>query len=612
MVDFKAIRAQFPILDQEIHGHPLVYLDSAATSQKPNAVIDAEANFYRTINAGVHRGAHELAARSTMAFEEARAKVAKLVGANAAEGEEEVVVTGGATAGLNLLATAFGNASLGRGGEAAKRFALKPGDEIVVSRAEHHSVLLPFQELSYRTGATFKWIDLTEDGRVRTDNLDEVITERTKVVAVTHVGNATGAITNIAPIIKRAHEVGSIFILDACQSVPHLKVDFHALDVDFAAWSAHKMYGPTGVGFLYGKRDLLEALPPANFGGSVVELAYMDHEAQYMAPPARFEAGTQPVAQVVAAGVAAEWMMNIGLENIEAHEKTIAAELLKLGDVDGIRILGPRENVDRIGTVAFDVAGVHPHDVGQFIDAQGIAIRVGHHCAQPVHRHFGLYASNRASPVSTIRSKMPKRWSKRPRASVSSWSGVKQNTMNEFGMSGDDLEQMYQEVILEASKHPHGKESFAPNAAVEQSADAAANVTVQASHEYCTPGESHQFNPTCGDEATIHVEVSDDEPHTIKRLVWDGHGCSISQASLSVMVDLVDGKTVDEAMDLEQTFHKLMESRGAGLDDENLEEKLGDAVVFQGVSKYPMRIKCALLGWEGLKDSIAKALAAKN
>lgn len=397
MVDFKEIRGEFPILNQEIHGHPLVYLDSAATSQKPNAVIDAEANFYRTINAGVHRGAHELAARSTMAFEEARAKVAKLVGANAAEGEEEIVVTGGATAGLNLLATAFGNASLGRGGEAAKRFALKPGDEIVVSRAEHHSVLLPFQELAYRTGATFKWIDLTEDGRVRTDNLDEVITERTKVVAVTHVGNTTGAITNIAPIIKRAHEVGSIFILDACQSVPHFKVDFHALDVDFAAWSAHKMYGPTGVGFLYGKRELLEALPPANFGGSMVELAYMDHEAQYMAPPARFEAGTQPVAQVVAAGVAAEWMMNIGLENIEAHEKTIAAELLKLGDIDGIRILGPRENVDRIGTVAFDVAGVHPHDVGQFIDAQGIAIRVGHHCAQPVHRHFGLYASNRAS-----------------------------------------------------------------------------------------------------------------------------------------------------------------------------------------------------------------------
>ncbi len=396
-VDFAAIRQQFPILDQEIHGHPLVYLDSAATSQKPQCVIDAESEFYRTINAGVHRGAHELAARSTMAFEEARAKVARLVGANSEEGEEEIVVTAGATAGLNLLATAFGNASLGRGGKAAQRFALKPGDEIVVSKAEHHSVLLPFQELAYRTGAILKWFDLTEDGRIRSDTANQVITERTKVVAITHVGNTTGAITDIAPIVRRAHEVGAVFILDACQSVPHLKVDFHAMDVDFAAWSAHKMYGPTGVGFLYGKRELLEALPPANFGGSMVELAWMDKPAEYMAPPARFEAGTQPVAQVVAAGVAADWMRAIGMENIEAHEKAIAGELLKLGDIDGVRILGPRENVDRIGTVAFDVQGVHPHDVGQFIDSLGIAIRVGHHCAQPVHRHFGLYASNRAS-----------------------------------------------------------------------------------------------------------------------------------------------------------------------------------------------------------------------
>ena len=396
-VDFAAIREQFPILNQRIHGHPLVYLDSAATSQKPQCVIDAESEFYRTINAGVHRGAHELAARSTMAFEEARAKVARLVGANSAEGEEEIVVTAGATAGLNLLATAFGNASLGRGGKPAQRFALKPGDEIVVSKAEHHSVLLPFQELAYRTGATLKWFDLTDDGRIRSDTADEVINERTKVVAITHVGNTTGAITDIAPIVRRAHEVGAVFILDACQSVPHLKVDFHAMDVDFAAWSAHKMYGPTGVGFLYGKRELLEALPPANFGGSMVELAWMDKPAEYMAPPARFEAGTQPVAQVVAAGVAADWMRAIGMENIEAHEKTIAGELLKLGDIDGVRILGPRENVNRIGTVAFDVQGVHPHDVGQFIDSLGIAIRVGHHCAQPVHRHFGLYASNRAS-----------------------------------------------------------------------------------------------------------------------------------------------------------------------------------------------------------------------
>lgn len=397
MVDFDAIRAEFPILDQSVHGHPLVYLDSAATAQKPRCVIDAEADFYRHDNAAVHRGAHELAARSTVAFERARASMARLVGACADEGGEEIVVTGGATAGLNLLATAFGNASLGRGGSAAARFALHPGDEIVVSKAEHHSVLLPFQELAARTGATLKWLDLDEEGRIRSDTADEVITERTRVVAVTHVANVTGAITDLAPIVRRAHAVGALVVLDACQSVPHLKVDVHALDVDFAVWSAHKMYGPTGVGFLYGRRELLEALPPANFGGSMVELAWMDRPAQYMAPPARFEAGTQPVAQVVAAGAAAEWMMAIGMDAIATHEHAVATELLKLGDVDGVRILGPRENTDRIGTVAFDVDGVHPHDVGQFIDAQGIAIRVGHHCAQPVHRHFGVYASNRAS-----------------------------------------------------------------------------------------------------------------------------------------------------------------------------------------------------------------------
>lgn len=397
MTDFSALRGQFPILDQTIHGHPLIYLDSAATAQKPEVVIDAESDFYRSINAGVHRGAHELAARSTMAFEHARASVAALVGADAREGQEEIVVTAGATAGLNLLATAFGNASLGRGGEEARRFALKPGDGIVVSQAEHHSVLLPFQELAARTGASLSWFSLTPDGRIRTDMADEVITERTKIVAIAHVANTTGAVTDIAPVVRRAHEVGAIVVLDACQSVPHLPVDFHAMGVDFAVWSAHKMYGPTGVGFLYGRRDLLEALPPASFGGSMVELAWMDKPAQYMEPPARFEAGTQPVAQVVAAGVAADWMRSVGMDEIARHERSITHELLKLADVDGIRILGPRDEDHRIGTVAFEVEGVHPHDVGQYLDSQGIAIRVGHHCAQPVHRHFGVVASNRAS-----------------------------------------------------------------------------------------------------------------------------------------------------------------------------------------------------------------------
>ena len=420
MREFSDLRSQFPILRRTVHGNslydtvhgkPLIYLDSAATSQKPQVVIDAEKEFYETINAGVHRGAHELAALSTVAFEEARAKVARLVGACAEAGREEIVVTPGATGALNLLATAIGNASakaricekdsadLAGTADFRKNFVLREGDVIVVSRADHHSVLLPFQELALRTGAELRWIDVTDDGRVRTDAeyLRKIIDDRTKIVAVTHISNVTGAITDVSPICERAHEVGAIFVLDACQSVPHIPVDFHALNVDFAAFSAHKMYGPTGVGFLYGRHELLDALPPANFGGSMVELAWLNKPAQYMDAPYRFEAGTQPVAQMVAAGVAADWLREIGMSRVAEHEQEIAAELLKLQDVPGVRILGPTDLENRIGTVAFEIEGVHPHDVGQFLDAQGIAIRVGHHCAQPIHRHFGVYASNRAS-----------------------------------------------------------------------------------------------------------------------------------------------------------------------------------------------------------------------
>lgn len=417
MREFSDLRSQFPILSRTVHGtslhdtvhgKPLIYLDSAATSQKPQVVIDAEKEFYETINAGVHRGAHELAALSTVAFEEARAKVARLVGACADAGSEEIIVTPGATGALNLLATAIGNASAKArickkdsddSADFRQNFVLREGDVIVVSRADHHSVLLPFQELALRTGAELRWIDVTEDGRVRTDAdyLRTIIDERTKIVAVTHISNVTGAITDVSSICKRAHEVGAIFVLDACQSVPHIPVDFHALNVDFAAFSAHKMYGPTGVGFLYGRRELLNALPPANFGGSMVELAWLNKPAQYMDAPYRFEAGTQPVAQMVAAGVAVDWLRAVGMNKVAEHEREIAAELLKLQDVPRVRVLGPTDLSQRIGTVAFEVEGVHPHDVGQFLDAQGIAIRVGHHCAQPIHRHFGVYASNRAS-----------------------------------------------------------------------------------------------------------------------------------------------------------------------------------------------------------------------
>ena len=388
------VRADFPLLQRTLRdGRPLVYLDSGATAQKPEVVIDAEQDFYLHTNAAVHRGAHQLAEEATEAFEDARGKVASFVGADA----DEVVWTKNATEGLNLVAYAMGNASLGRGGAAAQRFALHPGDEIVVTEAEHHANLVPWQELAYRTGATLRWLGLDDEGRIRLDELDTVVTDRTKVLAFTHASNVTGAITPVEPFVARARAVGALVVLDACQSVPHLPVDLHALGVDFAAFSGHKMYGPTGVGALYGRRELLEALPPFLMGGSMIEVVTMT-ETTFLPPPARFEAGTQMVAQAVGMGVAADYLAELGMANVAAHEHHLAGLLLDaVASVPGVRVVGPTENRDRLATVSFVVDGVHAHDVGQVLDDKGVAVRVGHHCAQPVHRRFGVAATSRAT-----------------------------------------------------------------------------------------------------------------------------------------------------------------------------------------------------------------------
>ncbi|GAA1410825.1 MULTISPECIES: cysteine desulfurase [Oerskovia] len=391
--ELAAVRADFPLLARTVRGgRPLVYLDSGATSQKPQVVLDTEVDFYEERNAAVHRGAHQLAEEATEAFEDARSAVARFVGADA----DEIVWTSGATAAINLVTYALSNATIGRGGEAARRFALAPGDEIVLTEAEHHANLVPWQELAARTGAVLRWFGVDDDGRIRVDEADSVITERTRVVAFTHASNVTGAITPVAPIVARAKEVGALTFLDACQSVPHLPVDLHALDVDFAAFSGHKMLGPTGIGALYGRRELLEALPPVTTGGSMIEVVTMT-EATYMPPPQRFEAGTQAVAQIVGLGVAAQYLDELGMENVAAHEHDLAVELLKIADVPGVRIIGPATPEDRLAVVSFVVEGVHAHDVGQVLDAAGIAVRVGHHCAQPLHRRFGIAATARAS-----------------------------------------------------------------------------------------------------------------------------------------------------------------------------------------------------------------------
>src|SRR3954451_1328020 len=392
--ELAAVRADFPLLARTLRGgRPLVYLDSGATSQKPEVVLDAEQDFYAQRNAAVHRGAHQLAEEATEAFEDARGRVAGFVGVSAGE----IVWTSNATAGINLVAYAMSNASLGRGGEAAKRLAIGPGDEIVVTEAEHHANLVPWQELAARTGATLRWIGIDDDGRLRLDELDTVVTERTKVLAFTHASNVTGAITPVSAFVEKARSVGALTVLDACQSVPHLPVDLTALGVDFAAFSGHKMLGPTGVGALYGRRELLEAMPPVTTGGSMVEVVTME-STTYAPPPQRFEAGTQMVSQAVGMGAAASYLGELGMGAVAAHEAEITVALLDaVASVPGVRVIGPAEATDRLANVSFVVEGVHAHDVGQVLDDAGVAVRVGHHCAQLLHRRFGIAATTRAS-----------------------------------------------------------------------------------------------------------------------------------------------------------------------------------------------------------------------
>ncbi|MFC4556462.1 cysteine desulfurase [Georgenia faecalis] len=392
--ELAAVRADFPLLGRTVRdGRELVYLDTAATSQKPQCVLDAVEEYYTRSNAAVHRGAHALAEEATELYEQARAAVAAFVGAR----PHEVVWVKNATEGINLVAYAASNAALGRGGERARElFAVGPGDEIVVTEAEHHANLVPWQELCARTGATLRWIGLTDDGRLDPATFD-VITERTRYVALTHASNVTGAVSPVADVVARAKAAGALVVLDASQSVPHLAVDLPALGVDFAVFSGHKMLGPTGVGVLYGRAELLEAMPPFLTGGSMVEVVTME-ATTYAPPPTRFEAGTQMVAETVGLRAAVGYLAELGMDAVAAHEAQLAALLLDgVASVPGVRVLGPTDPADRLAVVAFSVDGVHPHDVGQLLDDAGIAVRVGHHCAQPLHRRLGVHASTRAS-----------------------------------------------------------------------------------------------------------------------------------------------------------------------------------------------------------------------
>lgn len=387
------IRNDFPILEQEVNGKPLVYLDSGATSQNPLSVMEAEQEYYEQRNSAVHRGAHTLAVAATDVFEDARETVAAFIGAKS----NELVWTANATAGLNLIAYSFGNASIGKVSEQAKQFALTAGDEVLVTEMEHHANLIPWQELCRRTGATLRFIPIHDDGTLDMDAAAALITERTKVLAFTHVSNVTGVINPVAELVNLAHTVGALVVLDACQSAPHLPLDVKALDVDFAVFSGHKMLAPTGIGGVYGRAALLDAMPPFLTGGSMITTVTME-EAGYLPAPQRFEAGTQPISQAAALAAACNYLSETGMDRIHAWEAELGQRLVRgLEGIEGIRVLGPASGIPRAGLATFEVAGVHAHDVGQFLDAAGIAVRVGHHCAQPLHRRLGLNSSTRAS-----------------------------------------------------------------------------------------------------------------------------------------------------------------------------------------------------------------------
>lgn len=390
--DIRAIRADFPLLSSEAMTH-VAYLDSAATAQRPEQVLRVEREYLETINSSAHRSAHWLAAETTMAFEDARDTVARFFGVDA----EEIAWQANATDAINTIAGGFANASESWASADSRSFALVPGDEILITEAEHHANLVPWQQLALRTGATLRWVAVNKHGTYSVDDVRAALSARTRVFAFTDISNVTGFVAPVEEYVALAHAVGALVVLDACQSAPHRPLNFRELDVDFAVLSAHKMLGPTGLGVLYGKKHLLEALPPARTGGSMISVVTMA-ESTFMPPPQRFEAGTQPISQVVAFAEAIRYLENIGMDRIQAHETQLGQRLAAgVSRIPGVRLVGPPAGEHRAGLVSVDVQGVHAHDVGQFLDAQGIAVRVGHHCTQPLHRALSLTATVRAS-----------------------------------------------------------------------------------------------------------------------------------------------------------------------------------------------------------------------
>ncbi|ENI1309627.1 cysteine desulfurase [Listeria monocytogenes] len=382
MIDIQKIRADFPILAQEINEKPLAYLDNAATSQKPKQVIEALTHYYEFDNANVHRGVHTLAARATDAYEAARGKVAKFIHAREVA---EIIFTRGTTSAINLVVDSYAEANI------------EAGDEIVISYLEHHSNLIPWQQLAKRKGAVLKYIELEEDGTISVEQAKKTIGEKTKIVALAHVSNVLGTITPMKEIAAIAHQFGAVILVDGAQAVPHMEVDVVDLDADFYAFSGHKMMAPTGIGALYGKRELLDAMEPTEFGGEMIDFVEL-YDSTWKELPWKFEAGTPIIGGAIALGAAIDYLAEVGLANIHAHEQALASYAIEeMSKIEGITIYGPKDASKRCGLVTFNIEGAHPHDIATILDEDGIAIRAGHHCAQPLMKWLDVSSTARAS-----------------------------------------------------------------------------------------------------------------------------------------------------------------------------------------------------------------------
>ena len=571
------LRRDFPAFDQAPDGStPTAYLDSAATSQRPRQVLDAEREYLEHHLAPVHRGASAAVGHSTTLFEDARATVARFVGA----GEREIVWTENATDAINMVALGIADASAGLGGASARPLALEPGDEIVVTEAEHHANLIPWQRLAAKTGARLRAVRVDEHGLWTADDLAAELSDRTRIVAVAEVSNVTGYLAPVADVVSLAHARGARVVLDACQSVPHRPTDFGAMGVDFAAFSGHKMLGPNGIGVLYGREELLDVLPPARTGGSTITRVTLE-TAEFLPSPHRFEAGTQPVSQAVALAEAVRYLEAIGMHEVARHESELAARI-----VEGVSALPGRAH----------------HRPGRRCRASGTRRGLGRRGARPRRRPVprrGRHHRARRSPLCPAAaprtrhhrvdaSKCPRVHDRRRGRPVRRVARGRAAILRRLGcpvrgrerMSG--LEGLYQQIILEQAKARHGDGPL-------DHADA----------------EHHEYNPTCGDELTMRIRL-DDSQTRIAELAWQGDGCSISMASASTLTELASGREVDEVRGLIDGFRAMLRSQGQGEPDEDL---LGDAIAFHGVSKYVMRVKCAMLGWVALEACLTEASA---